>query len=38
MFYLLYQKQWTFGFREMRGISWLAVNQLAAQEGLYGME
>ena len=29
---------WTFGFREMRGISWLAVSQSAAQEGLCTME
>ena len=28
----------TFGFREMRGISWLAVNQLAAQDGLCTIE
>jgi len=26
---------WAFGFREMRGISWLAAYQLAAQEGLH---
>ena len=26
------------GFCEMRGISWLAANQLASQEGLYTME
>jgi len=26
------------GFREMRGISWLATNQLASQEGLCTME
>ena len=29
---------WTFGFCEMRGISWLAANQLASQEGLCTME
>ena len=29
---------WTFGFREMRGISWLAANQLASQEGICNME
>jgi len=28
----------TFGFREMRGISWLAANQLASQEGLCTVE
>ena len=27
-----------FGFREMRGISWLAANQLASQEGLCTLE
>ena len=27
-----------FRFREMRGISWPAVNQLASQEGLCTME
>ena len=27
-----------FGFREMRGISWLAANQLAAHEGLCTVE
>ena len=29
---------WTFGFREMRGISWLAASQLASQEGLCTVE
>jgi hypothetical protein len=27
-----------FGFRKMRGISWLAENRLASQEGLSSME
>jgi len=31
----LWVRQWTFGFREMRWISWLAANQLASQEGLH---
>ena len=30
--------QWTFGFRKMRGISLLAENRLASQEGLCFME
>ena len=30
--------RWTFWFREIRGIFWLAANQLAAQEGLCAME
>ena len=34
----LWVRWWTFVFREMRGISWLAANQLAAQEGLCTME
>ena len=34
----LWVRQWTFGFREMRGISWLAANQLASQEGPCTME
>ena len=34
----LWVRQWTFGFREMRGISWLAASQLAAQEGLCTVE
>jgi hypothetical protein len=29
---------WTFRFRKMWGISWLAANQLASQEGLCSME
>ena len=33
----LWLRQWTFGFREIRGISWLAANQLASQEGLCTM-
>jgi hypothetical protein len=28
----------TFGFHKTRGISWLAANQLASQEGLCSME
>jgi hypothetical protein len=31
-------RQWTFGFRKMRGICWLAENRLASQEGLCSME
>ena len=34
----LWVRWWTFGFREMRGISWLAANQLASREGLCTME
>ena len=34
----LWVRQWTFGFREMRGISWLAASQSAAQEGLCTMQ
>ena len=34
----LWVRWWTFGFREMRGISWLAANQIAAQEELCTME
>ena len=33
----LSMRYWTFGFHKMRGISWLAENQLASQ-GLYSME
>jgi hypothetical protein len=29
---------WIFGFHKMRGISWLAADQLASQEGLCSME
>jgi hypothetical protein len=29
---------WTLGFHKMRGISWLAENRLASQEGLCCME
>ena len=34
----LWVRWWTFGFREMRGISWLAASQSAAQEGLCTVE
>ena len=34
----LWVRKWTFGFREIRGISWLAANRLAAQEGLCTVE
>ena len=34
----LAQDRGTFGFREMQGISWLAANQLASQEGLCTIE
>ena len=34
----LYMRQWTFGFRKLWGISWLAENRLASQEGLRSME
>ena len=34
----LWVRWWAFGFREMRGISWLAANQLASQEGLCAMK
>jgi hypothetical protein len=30
---LLWMWQWTFKFHKMRGISWLAENRLASQEG-----
>jgi hypothetical protein len=30
----LWMRYWTFGFHKMRGISWLAANWLASQEGL----
>jgi hypothetical protein len=30
----LWMWQWTFGFRNMRVISWLAENRLALQEGV----
>ena len=29
---------WTIGFHKMRGISWLAENRLASQEGFFWME
>ena len=35
---LLWVRWWTFGFRKMLGISWLAANQLASQEGLCSMK
>ena len=31
----LWMLEWTFGFRKMRGISWLSENRIASQEGLY---
>ena len=34
----LWMRKWTFGFPEMREISWLAENQLASQEELCSME
>jgi hypothetical protein len=34
---LLWMRQWTFGFHKMRGISWLAENHLASQEGMCPM-
>ena len=34
----LWMWQWTFGFHKMRGISWLAKNRLASQEGLCSIE
>ena len=34
----LWIRWWTFGFHKMRGMSWLAANQLASQEGLCSME
>ena len=34
----LWMPQWTFRFHKMRGISWLAENQLASQDGLCYME
>jgi hypothetical protein len=35
---LLWVRWWTFGFHKMRGISWLADDLLASQEGLCSME
>jgi hypothetical protein len=35
---LLWMRQWTSGFHKMRGISWLAENMLASQDGLCCME
>jgi hypothetical protein len=34
----LWMRLWTFGFNKMWGISWIATNPLASQEGLYSME
>ena len=34
----LWMQQRTFGFHKLRGISWLAENRLASQEGLCSME
>jgi len=34
----LWVRWWTFGSRKMPGISWLAANRLASQEGLWSME
>ena len=34
----LWVRWWTFGFHKMRGITWLAANQLASQEGLCTMQ
>ena len=34
----LWMRWWAFGFHKMRGISWLAENRLASQEGLCSME
>ena len=33
----LWVLEWTFGLRKMRGISWLAANRLASQDGLCSM-
>jgi hypothetical protein len=35
---LLCIRWWTFGFHQMRGISWVAEDILASQEGLCSME
>jgi hypothetical protein len=35
---LLWMRLWTFGFHKMRGISWVAQDVLASQEGLCCME
>jgi hypothetical protein len=35
---LLWMRWWTFGFHKMRGISWVAQDVLASQEGLCSME
>jgi len=34
----LWMRQWNFGFHKVRGISWLAENRLASQEGLCFIE
>jgi hypothetical protein len=34
----LWMRKWTFGFNKLWGISWLAINHLASQEGLYSMQ
>ena len=34
----LWMRWWSFGFRKMWGISWIAENRLASQEGLCCME
>jgi hypothetical protein len=36
--YYLWMRYWTFGLHKMRGISWLAEELLASQEGPYLME
>jgi hypothetical protein len=35
---LVWMRWWAFGFHKMRGISWVAENLLASQEGLCSME
>jgi hypothetical protein len=35
---LLWMREWTFRFHKMWGISWLAENRLASQEGLCCVE
>jgi hypothetical protein len=35
---LLWMRWWTFGFRKMRGVSWLGEELLAYQEGLCYVE
>ena len=36
--WLLWTQYWTFGFHKLRGISRLAENQLASQNGFYSMD